>query len=421
MIDDKTCGPLNANKKCTGTAWCSQWGWCGTTTAYKYDTNSAFNGPNTGIALQNQCKADQLYVDSLGHDCTYLKTDSRSMQNSTDVTGKVAGQYCKRWCGAVENVTPGATPDDKKCGPLNANKKCTGVAWCSKWGWCGTTAEYKHDANSAFNGINTATASPPAKSIPLSCANPTAPANSQKGQPWKDLLGSGESNSVKCDYGFTPTNNGKIQCNNGILKLAECMPEPCANPTAPANARKGLMWKDKLGSGETNSVQCNAGFTPTNDGKNTCNKGSLVAVECKRKTTKQGTQIIAYGNPGQTCNEACASLSGMRCEDAVQGSDITYTREIFNVANAANPTGKGGNKDDGWEEWVGDHRSRPESTLERVPHYYHTQDCQATPGIWQKDNGTTTFDWKAPSDKTCPSKCDKKWGDLIRICACTPK
>jgi hypothetical protein len=46
----------------------------------------------------------------------------------------------------------------------------------------------------------------------------------------------------------------------------------------------------------------------------------------------------------QTCNEVCASLSGMRCDDAVQGSDITYTRESFKVAKAANPTGKGWNK-----------------------------------------------------------------------------
>jgi hypothetical protein len=97
-MDDKKCGPKNGGKKCTGTAWCSEWGWCGTTEIYNYPNHSSYNGPDTQSALNSQCRKDQLYVDTFGHNCEFLGNDPNSQNIWTDVTGKYAGKYCKKWC-----------------------------------------------------------------------------------------------------------------------------------------------------------------------------------------------------------------------------------------------------------------------------------------------------------------------------------
>ena len=107
-VDDKTCGPENGDKKCTGTAWCSEFGWCGTTAEYNSENkrrdNSRFNGPDTQKALNAQCRKDRLYVDEFGLNCDVMVNHPRSQDDWkywTDVTGKVAGQYCRKWCKPI--------------------------------------------------------------------------------------------------------------------------------------------------------------------------------------------------------------------------------------------------------------------------------------------------------------------------------
>ena len=57
----------------------------------------------------------------------------------------------------------------------------------------------------------------------------------------------------------------------------------CSNLPLPANGKKGANWSDPLPSGQSNLIECDQGYTPTNDGKLTCQEGRLSPpVECKR-------------------------------------------------------------------------------------------------------------------------------------------
>ncbi len=113
-MDDKKCGPDNGGKKCTGTAWCSYWGWCGTTNDYNYPEHSAYNGPDTQNALNSQCRKDQLFVDKFGHNCEFLGNYLCVKPDWKDVTGKDAGEYCKKWCTPTPTSTPTYIQDQPK-------------------------------------------------------------------------------------------------------------------------------------------------------------------------------------------------------------------------------------------------------------------------------------------------------------------
>jgi hypothetical protein len=119
---------------------------------------------------------------------------------------------------------------------------------------------------------------------PKSCPNPPVPDHGQVGADWKDPLPSGESSRVACEPGYTPTNGGKYTCDKGVLSpTVECLPSACANPPLPDHGIKGADWKDPLPSGATIRVACDPGYTPTNGGKYTCDKGVLSPpmVECE--------------------------------------------------------------------------------------------------------------------------------------------
>jgi hypothetical protein len=61
---------------------------------------------------------------------------------------------------------------------------------------------------------------------PASCETVAVPANGVKVQPWHEPLAPGEFNLFKCYIGFTPTNDGKIACQNGQPTPAECKKDP---------------------------------------------------------------------------------------------------------------------------------------------------------------------------------------------------
>jgi len=99
---------------------------------------------------------------------------------------------------------------------------------------------------------------------------------------WKDTLMSGEYNVIECDDNdHTPTNDGKITCNDGATKhSAECKRLPCTNVAVPTNGKRTATWKDTLESGESNIFECGDGYTPTHDGKVTVDTGKLTEARC---------------------------------------------------------------------------------------------------------------------------------------------
>jgi len=57
----------------------------------------------------------------------------------------------------------------------------------------------------------------------------------------------GAWNNVACDAGYTPTNDGKYTCDKGVLgPMVECAPSVCSNQPVPDHGRKGADWKDPL-------------------------------------------------------------------------------------------------------------------------------------------------------------------------------
>ena len=119
---------------------------------------------------------------------------------------------------------------------------------------------------------------------PASCPNPDPPANGTRGEFWKDPLPSGSSNMVRCDTGYTATNDGLNTCINGeLISTATCRPSACANTDVPTHGRQDANWRSVLQSGEFNQVLCDEGYEPTNDGKTTCQNGVLTVSTCKRQ------------------------------------------------------------------------------------------------------------------------------------------
>ena len=119
---------------------------------------------------------------------------------------------------------------------------------------------------------------------PASCPNPDPPANGTRGEFWKDPLPSGSSNMVRCDTGYTPTNDGLNTCINGeLISTATCQPSACVNTDVPTHGRRDANWRSVLQSGEFNQVLCDEGYEPTNDGKSTCQNGVLTVATCKRQ------------------------------------------------------------------------------------------------------------------------------------------
>jgi hypothetical protein len=125
------------------------------------------------------------------------------------------------------------------------------------------------------------------------CFNYKAPRNGQKAANWKDVLQYGETNTVTCNPGYEPTLGGVNTCDKGTSLFAECLPASCEDVDTPINGRKGDDWMDKLRSGESNLIQCNTGFAPTNDGRNICDKGKLkVRAECVAKSCENATAPV---------------------------------------------------------------------------------------------------------------------------------
>jgi hypothetical protein len=45
----------------------------------------------------------------------------------------------------------------------------------------------------------------------------------------------------------------------------------------------------------------------------------------------------------------------------------------------------------------------------------------AVPGFFiHKDNKTADLQWKNKDYTSMPSRCDARWGDMVRVCACDP-
>ncbi len=113
------------------------------------------------------------------------------------------------------------------------------------------------------------------------CYNLQIPTHSLPDDDWKDPLPSGRFNLVKCKLGYTPTNGGRYTCDKGVLSppLVECLPSACTNLPLPAHGRKSTEWQETLKSGDSNRVVCDPGYMP--HGQYTCDKGVLSQFECK--------------------------------------------------------------------------------------------------------------------------------------------
>ena len=188
-----------------------------------------------------------------------LSNPTRCDKGVLTATSSCVPKSCRVDIGAIPNAVPGNCPtiiqDGESCKPLCLDRyDIHGEVRCDKGRIVGPFAECR----------------------PSSCANPTVPEHGSKGAGWKDPLPSGESNLVTCADGYTATNQGKVTCDKGRLgDPVVCKPASCANPPVPEHGSKGAGWKDPLPSGDSNRVTCADGYTATNQGKVTCDKGRL--------------------------------------------------------------------------------------------------------------------------------------------------
>merc|ERR1719326_2223376 len=109
------CGPKFGNTRCAGgpKAFCSKWGWCGTSKLHK--------------------KTNQ--VRFMGRICRVLKAKKPVVRKSNL---KVA-------CALKVSK-------NGRCGVKFGRTRCGGKgAFCSKWGWCGTSKLHKKTQQALYN------------------------------------------------------------------------------------------------------------------------------------------------------------------------------------------------------------------------------------------------------------------------------
>ena len=117
------------------------------------------------------------------------------------------------------------------------------------------------------------------------------------------------------------------------------------------------------------------------------------------------------GPKGQNCTETCAS-AGSTCTNDRQDR-ATYGRRI--ALDALDRSGlqqfDDPNLND--DEWRDNLRVRDNYT-------YHGSEYHAVPGLWIRGNNQAVLNWKNPGYTQRPSRCDTRWGDMMRVCACEP-
>ena len=213
-----------------------------------------------------------------------------------------------------------------------------------------------------------------------------------------------------------------VKNNKGTSRLTDCTgcasAKSCTNVALPQRGQKEGPWSDTLASGAFNMVRCDDGFEPTPDGKLACTNGTLTPVECRAKQTSapsahwsSGDARYVLGAKGRNCTDTCAN-AGSACKNDRQAR-ATYGRQI--ALDALERSGLQQFDDPALndEEWRDNLRYRDEYTNNGNDYY-------AVPGLWIRGKNQAVPNWKNPMYTQMPSRCDARWGDMMRVCACEP-
>jgi hypothetical protein len=119
-------------------------------------------------------------------------------------------------------------------------------------------------------------------------------------------------------------------------------------------------------------------------------------------------QRYTLGEKGQSCHETC----GGACDDAVQGA-TTYGRDIVFGALSGSGHAQFDNPELNVDEWRDNLRVRDD-------YHYNGGEFRAVPGLWIRGANQAVPNWKNPQFTQMPSTCGARWGDMRRLCACTP-
>eukprot|EP00834_Sanchytrium_tribonematis_P005882 NODE_389_length_8228_cov_1.280600.p3 type:complete len:440 gc:universal NODE_389_length_8228_cov_1.280600:112-1431(+) len=241
LVLSQNCGPI-LKKTCPSGRCCSQYNYCGTTSAYcGLGCQSAFgtcttNTPPSNIPNGGKC-------GSANNGATCASGLCCSQYNYCGNTAAHCGTGCQSnfgGCGTSPTPTPSPTPvpaptnipDGGKCGSANNGGICASGLCCSQYNYCGNTAAHCNTGcQTAFGSCSSNT---PALKYPGYKLDLNDEFNSINNAVWTST-----SEAKSAAFGFPPYDgNSGIQCyvdsaitiENGNLKITQ---SPGTDPSCP--------------------------------------------------------------------------------------------------------------------------------------------------------------------------------------------